>query len=78
MPDQTQQPPNQLPPTIDFVLPPEPAAEVIDEEGDALAREEIKRLSLSNEKLRKLAAKYPPPPEYFEGEEEMPFDPIEE
>ena len=37
-----------------------------------------RKLTPSNEELLKLAAKYPPPPEYFEGEEEMPFDPIEE
>src|SRR5207249_4619887 len=32
--------------------------------------------SPSNEKLLRLAKKSPPPPRYFEGGEEMPFDPV--
>jgi hypothetical protein len=37
-----------------------------------------RKLTPSNEELLKLATKFPPPSKYFEGEEEMPFDPIEE
>jgi hypothetical protein len=35
-------------------------------------------LTPSNAKLRELAAKYPPPLEYFDGDEEVPFEPITE
>ena len=36
------------------------------------------RLTPPNVKLRELAAKYPPPPEYFDGDEEIPFEPVKE
>jgi hypothetical protein len=47
-------------------------------EEDARAANELPRLTPPNAKLRELAAKYPPPSEYFEGDEPMPFDPIED
>ena|ERR1017187_313056 len=53
-----------------------PKAELDDEEE--LARQAVARLSLTNEELLKTAAKNPPQPDYFEGEEEMPLDPSEE
>lgn len=80
MPDQTQQPSSQLPPTIDFVLPPEPPAEVVNEhvdsravDEDELARQELARINPSKEKLRALAAKNPPLPKWFDEEEPPPF-----
>ena len=40
---------------------------------EAKLREEIRKLSLSNEVLLRLADKSPPPPEFFEGEVEKPW-----
>ena len=53
------------------VLAPKPANSHDDEE--AKLREEIRKLSLSNEELLRLAEKSPPPPEFFEGEVEKPW-----
>ena len=83
MPDQTQQPMNVPLPPINIGVPKIDTREVIGEEvidpiAEELAKREVARISLSNAELLELAKKYPPPPEYFEGEEEMPFDPIEE
>ena len=64
-------------PTPPIAAPLTPKDDAVDDE-ELLAKEEVKRLSLSNEKLLELAKKYPPPPEYFDGDEEMPFDPIKE
>jgi hypothetical protein len=77
MPDNAQEPINQL-------LPVAPAGgahpaniDAVEEDEEAL-KKELLRITPSNEQLRRLAKKYPPPPEYFEGEEEMPFVPVEE
>ena len=40
---------------------------------EAKLRDEISQLSLSNEELLRLAEKYPPPSEFFEGEVEKPW-----
>ena len=76
MSDKLHETANLPPPTPPSNAPLTPKDDLVDEEE--LARQEVARLSLSNEELLKIAAKYPPPPEYFEGDEEMPFDPIEE
>jgi hypothetical protein len=49
-----------------------------DTEEDLRAREELERNMPSKEELREFAKKHPPPPEYFEGDEEMPSIPIDE
>jgi hypothetical protein len=76
MHDQTQQPTNLPPPPPPIGVPGASEAETLDEEE--LAKQELARITPSNEKLRELARKCPPPPWYFEGDEEMPFDPVEE
>ncbi len=40
---------------------------------DQAAAEELARIALPNERLLELAARRPPPPEWFQGEEECPF-----
>ena len=76
MPDKTQESVNFSP------LPAKVGVPFLPQDGsaneDELARRELARITPSNEKLLELAKKYPPPLEYFEGEEDMPFDPIEE
>jgi hypothetical protein len=78
MPDKTQEPVSlSHPPAINGV-PNRPDDEIVNEEEEELARQGLARIMPSKERLRELAKKYPPPPEYFEGDEEMPFIPIEE
>jgi hypothetical protein len=61
-----------------MAIPASPLSECSANDDDAKLKEELIRLTPSNEKLRELAAKCPPPPEYFDGDEDMPFDPIKE
>jgi hypothetical protein len=75
MPDQPHQP-TSLPRTAPIGVPEAPEPDTPDE--DEMAKRELLRTTPSNEKLRELARRNPPPPEYFEGDEEMPFDPIED
>ncbi len=77
MADQTQAPINLPSPGVHLNFAEAPAEALLDEK-ESRAQEELKRISLSNEELRELAAKYPPPAEYFEGDEEIPFIPVEE
>jgi hypothetical protein len=74
MPDQTQQP-TSLPPAPPIGITEGSKLEPLEEE---LAKQEVARISPSNEKLRELARKCPPPTWYFEGDEDMPFIPVEE
>jgi hypothetical protein len=83
MPEHLQEPMNLTPPPNGFGMPKFDNGEIVGEEkidpiADELARQELARISLSNAELLELAKKNPPPPEYFDGEEEMPFIPIEE
>ena len=43
------------------------------DEDEAKLREEIRKLSHSNEELLRIAEKNPPPPEFFDGEVEKPW-----
>jgi hypothetical protein len=40
---------------------------------DAPGVSELSQITPSNVQLRELAKKYPPPPEWFEGDEKRPF-----
>jgi hypothetical protein len=46
---------------------------ISEEEAEKRAREELARITPPNSELLKLAEKYPPPQEWFEGEEEDLF-----
>jgi hypothetical protein len=76
MPDKAHEPVNLSLPPGQIGAPKISKDELTDE--DELAKAKLERITPSNEKLRELAKKYPPPPEYFDGDEEMPFDPIQE
>ncbi len=70
MPDQTQEPTN-LPPVAPICLPEPPKSEPLDEEE--LAKQELARISPSNEQLRALAAKCGPLPKWLDEDEPPPF-----
>ena len=73
MPDKSQEPMNLPPPAAPVGIPVVPQTDFVDDED--LLKEELARITPSNAVLLEWAKKNPPPPEYFEGEEEMPFDP---
>lgn len=75
MPENMQEPLSP-PPSIPAIS--NPLVVTSEDEEDAIARLELARITPSNEKLREMARKCGPPPEYFEGEEEMPFEPVQE
>jgi hypothetical protein len=64
MPSPVALPP--APPQSDYV-------EIVDEEEDEKARQELARISLSNAQLLELAKRNPPLPKWFDEEEEAPF-----
>ena len=76
MPEKPQEPMNLPPPTVPIGVP-ELSDTNIDHE-DERARQELARITPSNAVLLEWVKKNPPPPEYFEGDEGMPFEPIED
>ena len=69
MPENIQQP-IQLPPPANVGAPP---AAKPDEEDDEAAKQELAQSMPTKEKLRELAKKNQPLPEWFDEEEEAPF-----
>jgi hypothetical protein len=72
MPDKTQDPMNLFPPVAPISAPASPQADVVNDE-ERLAKQELKRVSPSNEDLRKFAAKCRPLPKWLDEEEPPPF-----
>jgi hypothetical protein len=56
---------------VPVILPESPHSS--SEAQDKRALEELRAITPAVAKLRELAAKYPPPPEWFEGDEDRPF-----
>ena len=71
MPENTQEPLNFPPPSFPVGVPEYPDANSDDE--DEVARQELARISLSNEELQKIAAKCGPLPKWLDEDEPPPF-----
>jgi hypothetical protein len=66
----------QLPPELEAELKTRAARQGVELETlvlETLRQDLLRRITPSNEDLRALAAKYPPPADWFDADEERPF-----
>jgi len=77
MPENTHEPIGP-PTTAGKIIPPDPPLSVPEDDNEQAVERKLPQITPTNAKLRELTKKYPPPLEYFEGDEEIPFDPIED
>jgi hypothetical protein len=72
MPDKVQEKVNLPAPTAPSKVPLAPKDQLVDN-AEELAKQELAQTVLSKARLRELAKKNPPLPEWFDEEEEAPF-----